>query len=317
MEIDINRKNGGFTLVELMIVIVILALLAGMIILGTRVAIKASKESAIRLQIEQLSMALDKYKNEIGEYPPDFTDPIAVMRHVKKRWPRSPYGTSYADWLTFCEQVRTVTKGNWDLSRYGGNGPTYALVFWLGGLPDETGKPSGFFLSPTDPLGIEPTTVDQREEPRFDFAPDTIVTKAYAPAFVPKKGDMPIVYFLANGDDENAYCYQFIDEDGENVVQTNIYYPKIAFLYEYSPTEVRIAVPYAKTIDDQDKTVWYEPNRFQLIHPGQDGIFTGWNPDREIIRVVDIKQGMTDEDDDNIVNFAEGATLDSEYKKSE
>ena len=307
MKIDINRKNGGFTLVELMIVIVILALLAGMTTLGTRVAIKASKESAVRLQIEQLSMALDKYKNEIGEYPPDFTDPFAVMRHVKKRWPRSPYGTGYADWLLFCEHAQTASNGSWNIDFFSNDeplGPVAALVFWLGGLPDATGKPSGFFLSPTDPLGIEPTTADQREEPRFDFAPDTVVMEGSVPAFVPRKDGKPIVYFLATGNDENAYCYQQYVND----VPTEEYYPKIA---RFSG-ELGITVPYAKTTG-----VWYEPNRFQLIHPGQDGIFNELKTDEETIRVVDIKQGMTGADDDNIVNFAEGATLDSEYKKSE
>ena len=94
---NIGRKRPAFTLVELMIVVVIIAILAGLTTVGTRIAIRKSKEATVTLALEQLSMAIEKYKNDIGEYPPDFTDLNAVTRHVRKRWPRCDYADNFVN----------------------------------------------------------------------------------------------------------------------------------------------------------------------------------------------------------------------------
>lgn len=61
--------TNGFSLIELLVVLVILALLAG--IVGPRLIkhIGKAKSDTARLQIKQLGSALDSYYLEIGEYP--------------------------------------------------------------------------------------------------------------------------------------------------------------------------------------------------------------------------------------------------------
>ena len=65
----IEKKETGFTLLELLVVLGIIALLAG--IVGPQVMkhMGTSKTKAARVQIEDLAAALDMYKLDVGRYP--------------------------------------------------------------------------------------------------------------------------------------------------------------------------------------------------------------------------------------------------------
>ena len=64
-----KRTENGFTLLELLVVLGIIALLAG--IVGPQVMkhMGTSKTKAAKVQIEDLSAALDMYKLDVGRYP--------------------------------------------------------------------------------------------------------------------------------------------------------------------------------------------------------------------------------------------------------
>ena len=347
---NIGRKRPAFTLIELMIVIVIIAILAGLTTIGTRIAIQKTKVATVSLTMEQLSMAIEKYKTDIGEYPPDFTDLDAVARHIRKRWPRC----EFPDVQTFLSEAAAqfYVPEDPEATPFG---PTSALVFWLGGLLNENGKPQGFFLSPTNPLGGSGSS--QREEPRFDFPDGTIVSgkcsfsrvgetkKFEGPAFqVGKDDSKPLVYFCASAPAEN---YLSDDMELENAayqvpMDPDADDPKIVVKYCVFKRIGR-AVPYSK--NSNGYWTWHEPERFQLIHPGQDGLFSATDRDKTYGQgIISIKfddkddpdrltevsplspypctwfgtaevpdNTLTKEDDDNIVSFAEGGTLESLY----
>ena len=62
-------NSRGFSLIELLVVIIILGLLAGLV--GPRLfsRVGQSKQAAARAQIELFSAALDQYRLDVGAYP--------------------------------------------------------------------------------------------------------------------------------------------------------------------------------------------------------------------------------------------------------
>lgn len=68
-EAGARASQAGFTLIELLVVLVILGLLAGLV--GPKVLgyLGGSRTKTAKLQIEQLSSALDLYKLDNGSYP--------------------------------------------------------------------------------------------------------------------------------------------------------------------------------------------------------------------------------------------------------
>ncbi len=82
-------RRSGFTLVELLTVVIIIGLLAAMVAGVAPAVMRSVKQSAIRAEIQQLSMALESYKAERGEYPPDGTDSSLVTRHIRKCYPEA------------------------------------------------------------------------------------------------------------------------------------------------------------------------------------------------------------------------------------
>jgi len=66
----VGKRNGkGFTLIEILVVLAILGLLAGLV--GPRVMniLSGGKSQAAKLQIENLGQPLDLYRLEVGRYP--------------------------------------------------------------------------------------------------------------------------------------------------------------------------------------------------------------------------------------------------------
>ncbi|WP_372866045.1 type II secretion system major pseudopilin GspG [Pseudomonas sp.] len=64
-----RRLAAGFTLLEILVVLVILGMLASLV--GPQVfkQLSGSKTKAAQLQIQELSAALDLYRLEVGSYP--------------------------------------------------------------------------------------------------------------------------------------------------------------------------------------------------------------------------------------------------------
>ncbi len=63
------RKTSGFTLVELLVVLVILGLLMGIVAPQVVGYVGRSKTSTAEMQIEQMGTALDLFRLDVGRYP--------------------------------------------------------------------------------------------------------------------------------------------------------------------------------------------------------------------------------------------------------
>lgn len=62
--------RGGFTLVELLIVFVILAILIALLLPAINGAVRTAKNAAVTANLKQLDAALAAFKSKYGEYPP-------------------------------------------------------------------------------------------------------------------------------------------------------------------------------------------------------------------------------------------------------
>jgi len=85
------RDQRGFSLIELLVVIIILGLLAGLV--GPRLfgRVGQSKQAAARAQIELLGAALDQYRLDVGGYPPSSVGLQALVQNPNVRDWNGPY----------------------------------------------------------------------------------------------------------------------------------------------------------------------------------------------------------------------------------
>lgn len=102
----ISRRLSGFTLLELLVVIVIIGLLAGLVAPRYFDQVSKSNTKIARAQIDSLEKALDQYRLDVGAYPSTDqglaalnTRPQNLERwagpYLKKAVPLDPWGAKY------------------------------------------------------------------------------------------------------------------------------------------------------------------------------------------------------------------------------
>lgn len=126
-----NLNDRGFTLIELMVVIVILGILAGLIIPRIMSRPEEARQSKARIQIESLETAIKLYKLDNGSYPSTEQGLQALVEapsvgSLPKKWreggylekgkvPKDPWGNEY---IYLCPG----THGEYDIISYGADG---------------------------------------------------------------------------------------------------------------------------------------------------------------------------------------------------
>jgi general secretion pathway protein G len=87
----VRRKNEeGFTLFELLIVIIILAILAGIVAFSVGSSRANAVGSSCQSDAKTFSTALEQYKAQVGSYPPLGPLPPSIVPYVPYTWLTSP-----------------------------------------------------------------------------------------------------------------------------------------------------------------------------------------------------------------------------------
>ncbi|MCC6486317.1 MAG: type II secretion system major pseudopilin GspG [Candidatus Hydrogenedentes bacterium] len=116
------RGSAGFTLIELMVVIVILSLLAAVVVPRFMIATDDAKVAAAKTQIANFRMTLDMYKLKFGNYPKTSEGLNALINNPKQNLmqeesiPPDPWGNPY---LYTCPGQN---GRDYDLVSYGADG---------------------------------------------------------------------------------------------------------------------------------------------------------------------------------------------------
>jgi prepilin-type N-terminal cleavage/methylation domain-containing protein len=275
-------NRSGFTLVEILVVVVIIAILAG---LATPAVLRALRRTQIAggiLELNTLAQAVEAYRNEYGAYPPDFTDSQAVLNHLNRSFPRRQELTDLAAVNNLILNQRL--------------GPSRALAFWL----------RGFYSNPEYPIFGTPDPNDPSQPPQGELQPlieinvkmisggdgdlETLDPNEF---LVPTRGQpAPFVYFNSSSCDGCSNPYEM----NEPPVRTK-------FVQISGSGEVR---PYmsAKT----NKFVNHKT--FQIISAGMDGKYGDYSDPNEV-KWHGSGANFDLDDRDNIANFSETTLEDA------
>jgi len=128
-----KTQKTGFTLVEILVVVTIIAILVGLLFPAINAIRRNANMAVDKIEISQLEMALKEFKLKTGDYPPDFANlnraqaMQEVMRFIRKTWPRIGWikedGTRASGLPIDFQGTELPVKYN----------SSNALVFWLGG----------------------------------------------------------------------------------------------------------------------------------------------------------------------------------------
>ena len=133
-------RESGFTLLELLVVMVIIGLLAGFVGPKLFAQIGKSEVKVARAQIEALSKGLDQYRIDTGHYPSSEQGLVALVvrpaqepswggPYLAKAVPKDPWGRDY-------QYIFPGQHGEYDLESYGrdgkpgGDGEDADIVSW-------------------------------------------------------------------------------------------------------------------------------------------------------------------------------------------
>jgi general secretion pathway protein G len=120
------RRGHGFTLLELLVVMVLIGLLAGFVAPRYFAQVGKSQVKVAKAQIDALDKALDQYRIDVGRYPTT-EEGLQALRvqpgseakwagpYLKKDVPNDPWGHPYV-------YQQPGAHGDFDLISYGKDG---------------------------------------------------------------------------------------------------------------------------------------------------------------------------------------------------
>ncbi len=131
-----HQKRAGFTLVEILVVIVILSILATLVAVNVIRQPGEARVAAAKIQIKQLQTALQVYRTEQGRYPTQDQGLEALVRKpqtgiIPERYPSDGY-------LESREVPRDPWKNDYIFIAPGRNGESYEIISY-----GSDGEPGG------------------------------------------------------------------------------------------------------------------------------------------------------------------------------
>ncbi|MEX2213589.1 MAG: type II secretion system protein [Phycisphaeraceae bacterium] len=309
------RSRRGFTLVEMLVVLAIIAVLVALLMPAVMSAVNNARRAAIGVELAQLDTAMQSYKTDKGDFPPNLRSYEVFIRHVRKCYPKID-----------AAHLNRVIQTIWNDTAYSMISPPPAtavplldegesLVFWLYLIDQDPRQP----FKAADPTHVPTGT-----------AAEALLAATSAKRYFPFKEDR---FVSEDSDQFPAYralyskstCYIHID--------SRSYF----YFYEMDYTDPAYAAYADGNYGDGYfvRPYWSEdvanvttgalkaknPTTFQIICAGQDGEFGAAPPTMGAKRfpsggitnatyVPATGAGYMPGDRDNLTNFTEGRRLE-------
>jgi len=271
-----NRFLTGFTLVELLMVLGIIALLVGLLVPTLSWVRNTAREAKQKAQLTTIGLALEAFKNDYGDYPPsygyDYTTPTPLDYCGTQKLAEALLGrdllgfNKYSNWSATDITFYPTTQPELDASLDNRRGPYLELA--------TTSTFTLFDLFVAD--GTLPN-VDPLESNRFVIC-DVFGVKPVVIGTKTVKAGTPILYYRANTSSKSLvetgplkgdgiYDYRdntFLIGLGKigDVMTTHPLWESVEDFYEYIRDPKVEAIPWP-----------YRPDSYILISAGADGLY--------------------------------------------
>ena len=285
----------GFTLVEMLVVIGIIAMLMALFAGAIMWSVNAARRARMGIEVAALNEAIEKYKTKVGDYPPNFRDVNALIRHIRMRYPNiapSEFAALFNANGTLRPEMQ-LDEGE-------------SLVFWLYCTRNDPQYPFGLTGGQNSAMQTY-YEFDQRRLVQADPNPAFTAPWFYHPDF---PSGIPS-YRAAYAKDT---FYLYLDSRSyDDLVYNHTTDPSTGAYAEIDGnvttlTHEMVTRPYATNAGTP-----MNPTSFQILCAGQDGLWGNVDPvSGAYVGIRRFPGGMnyTPEDRDNVTNFSDGKTLE-------
>ena len=279
----------GFTLVEILVVLAIIGVLIALLMPAVMSAVNSAQRAKIATELSQLSGAVEAYKQDKGDYPPNFRDYNVFIRHVRRCYPKIDakagghldqfigvvWGSSYSqDIPPPAGAIPEIDEGE-------------SLVFWLRNVEGDVRYP---FKLATGGTSTSPKRYYQFDEKRLIDAPAEDGDNDGFPSYRAAYSKQSCYIYC----DSRTYAWH-LDFDGT---------PANTFATAESGNCGNVR-PYFQDAG----TVYVNPTTFQILCAGQDGMFGSSSVASEYPRRYPSGINYSEDEMDNIANFSDGKRL--------
>jgi prepilin-type N-terminal cleavage/methylation domain-containing protein len=284
-------KRQAFTLIELMIVVVIIAILMGLLLPALLSVFRTGRDAQVQIEIRSLEQGIAAFKAQYGVEPPSrirLTEIASEMLPrdqaiLRRIWPRFNFANTY--------DLNGVNGGgemNTPVTLYGAE----CLVFFLGGVRARDGMTAlnavtGFSRNPTNPFA-EQAVGEVRDGPFFDFKGTRLVPSNNYNNFLVYIDPLPghaapySPYFYVSSYEGRGY--------------------ESADLVNGTGASAGSALSNAYSLSS---TTFINPKTFQIISPGADHLFGNGGTYTETASTASLNLSSK-ADYDNLTNFHSG-----------